>query len=486
MHQNYLAVAIILSLALVIMMCATPEPPVSAERFRPLFHFTPPQNWTNDPNGLVFYEGEYHLFYQHNPFGNTWGHMSWGHAVSTDLLYWQHLPIAIREYPDPITGDSTMIFSGTVVVDRNTSGLCTGPDCLVAIFTSHVHKNGEGRMQHQSLAHSQDRGRTWKLYDKNPILDIGRKDFRDPKVFWHAATGKWIMLLVIPDLFKVQFYGSPNLREWKLLSEFGNVGDTSRIWECPDLFELPVTGQPEQSRWVLSLSGSHPAGADFVGMQYFIGDFDGTKFTSSQTDPLYVDHGKDFYAGIVFNNVPDRTIMLGWVNNWAYANQIPTGSWRGAMSLPRLLSLAETPLGFRLQQQFVPLPDSLKVPVGSDEIHSGSFGLSAQLEDGGRLEIFKTAKSSTVIGYDNGVLFVDRTQSGKVDFHPLFASREEVVIAGSPYVITLQVVIDQSIVEVLTADGLYAITEQVFPDANGQVIANAKARISNTWVWRSR
>lgn len=476
---------LILFLFIITTACSKRETKPADEPFRPLFHFTPPQNWTNDPNGLVFYEGEYHLFYQHNPYGKNWGHMSWGHAVSRDLVNWKHLPIAIREYPDPVSGDSTMIFSGTVVVDRaNSSGLCTGPHCLVAVFTSHVHKMGQGLRQHQSLAFSNDRGRTWQLYTKNPILDIQRKDFRDPKIFWHAASQRWIMLLVIPDRFKVQFYASTNLLEWTLLSEFGNVGDTTRIWECPDLFQLPVADQPGQSNWVLSLSGGHPQGPDFVGMQYFVGNFDGTVFTTEQTTPRYVDWGKDFYAGIVFNQVPDKTIMLGWVNNWAYANQIPTGSWRGAMSLPRMLSLVQTADGLRLKQTPWPLPASRCVAADWHDFTSGSYGITVTLEDGGTVELFKTEKHSTRIQYKNGELSLDRTASGETAFHPLFASREFVRIAGSPADITLHVVADQSIVEVLSADGLYTISEQIFPKAAGRIAINPGARITTSWQWQ--
>ncbi|HNV28255.1 MAG TPA: glycoside hydrolase family 32 protein, partial [Cyclobacteriaceae bacterium] len=323
---------------------------VIQEKYRPQFHFTPEKNWINDPNGLVFYEGEYHLFYQYNPFGTMWGHMSWGHAVSRDMINWEHLPIALEEYLDPTTGDSTMIFSGTAVVDyTNTSGLCEGKDCMIAIYTSNLHKDNQGLRQHQSLAYSNDKGRTWKWYDKNPILDIQRKDFRDPKVFWYEPQQKWVMALVIPDLYVVQLYESKNLLKWDLMSEFGKVGDTLRIWECPDLYELPIEGQ-EKTKWVLSLSGSHPAGPTFVGMQYFVGDFDGKTFSSEQTTPLYLEHGKDFYAGIVFNNMKNRAVMLGWVNNWTYGNQIPTKIWRGAFSIPRELTLVETTKGLRLSQ----------------------------------------------------------------------------------------------------------------------------------------
>jgi fructan beta-fructosidase len=258
---------------------ATGDSMAYAELHRPQFHFSPATNWINDPNGLVYLDGEYHLFYQYNPYGTTWGHMSWGHAVTSDLLHWEHLPVAITEYPDHLTGDSTMIFSGTAVIDKNnTSGLCESKDCMIAIYTSHVHALGEGKAQHQSLAYSNDKGRTWKRYEKNPVLDIKRKDFRDPKVFWYEPEQKWVMVLVIPDLYKVQFYQSKNLIDWKLMSEFGNIGDTLRVWECPDLYQLSIDNEPEKKKWVLSLSGSHPRGPAFVGMQYFVGEFDGIKF----------------------------------------------------------------------------------------------------------------------------------------------------------------------------------------------------------------
>ncbi len=287
--------------------------------------------------------------------------MSWGHAVSKDMLHWKHLPIAIKEYLDPQTTDSTMIFSGTALVDKNnTSGLCDGKDCLVAIYTSHVHKDNQGLRQHQSLAFSNDKGRTWKRYDKNPILDIQRKDFRDPKVFWYEPQQKWVMALVIPDLYKVQLYQSKNLLQWDLMSEFGKVGDTTRIWECPDLYELSVDNESGKSKWVISLSGGHPAGPTFVGMQYFVGEFDGTTFTSSQKEAKYVDHGKDFYAGIVFNNLKDRTVMLAWANNWTYGNLTPTDPWRGGFSLPRKLSLKKNDDEYFLIQKAIAETTSLR------------------------------------------------------------------------------------------------------------------------------
>lgn len=435
----------------------------SQKKYKPLFHFTPEKNWINDPNGLVYYEGEYHLFYQYNPYATTWGHMSWGHAVSKDMIHWEHLPIALTEYLDTTTGDSTMIFSGTAVVDyNNTSGLCEGKDCMIAIYTSNLHKDNQGLRQHQSLAYSNDKGRTWKRYDKNPILDIKRRDFRDPKVFWYEPQQKWVMALVVPDLYVVQLYESKNLLKWDLMSEFGKVGDTLRIWECPDLYELPIEGQ-EKTKWVLSLSGSHPAGPTFVGMQYFVGDFDGKTFSSEQTTPLYLEYGKDFYAGIVFNNLKNRAVMLGWVNNWTYGNQIPTESWRGAFSIPRELHLVETTEGLRLSQHPVAEFNELREVEDLNSITTNSFELELEIPDGGGIHLFKSATGQTTIGYQDGKLYLDRTKSGNISFQKDFASVDAVRINSKQPRIAIRVIVDQSIIEVISQDGLYAITDQVFP-----------------------
>lgn len=259
--------------------CGSTRPPVAAmaerpadyytEQYRPQFHFSPERNWMNDPNGMVFHDGEYHLFYQYNPFGDTWGHMSWGHAVSPDMVHWEHLPVALLEE------DGVMIFSGSAVVDRdNTSGFGTTDNPpLVAIYTGHYT---EQPLQNQHIAYSTDRGRTWTKYEGNPVLDIGLRDFRDPKVMWHEATGRWVMTVTLPTDRKVRFYGSPNLKDWTLLSEFGPAGAVRGIWECPDLFPLPVEGGGE--KWVLIVNIGGDAVAGGSGCQYFVGTFDGETF----------------------------------------------------------------------------------------------------------------------------------------------------------------------------------------------------------------
>ncbi|HXY40334.1 MAG TPA: glycoside hydrolase family 32 protein, partial [Vicinamibacteria bacterium] len=345
---------VLLSLALGWRAAAAPvgDAPWYREPFRPQFHFTPERNWTNDPNGLVFFEGEYHLFYQKNPFGDRWGHMSWGHAVSRDLVHWQHLPVAITEE------GGVMAFSGSAVVDwRNTSGLGQGRQPpLVAVYTGH---HAEKPLQDQRLAFSNDRGRTWTRYARNPVLDIGETNFRDPKVFWHAPSGRWVMAVAWPKQRKVRFYASPDLESWSHLSDFGPAGATAGDWECPDLFPLAVEASPGERRWVLivNLNPGGPAGGS--GTQYFVGDFDGRRFVADATPsregaPLWLDHGPDFYATVTWSDVPERDgrrLALGWMSNWQYAAEAPTSPWRGAMTVPRELVLRRTPEGLRVAQR---------------------------------------------------------------------------------------------------------------------------------------
>ncbi|MFW5706483.1 MAG: GH32 C-terminal domain-containing protein [Bacteroidota bacterium] len=280
------------------------------EPYRPAFHFSPPQNWLNDPNGLVYFNGEYHMFYQYNPYGNNWGNMSWGHAVSTDLVHWQHLPVAI-----PVVGN-VMAFSGSAVVDRNnTSGFGTGDSPpLVAIYTA-----ADGN-QRQNLAYSNDNGRTWTNYAGNPVLNLFDDDFRDPKVFWHEPTSRWIMVVALSARHRIRLYASTNLKDWEFLHDFGNAGDQSGVWECPDLFPLPVDGNEDNVKWVLQVDVA-PGKA-----QYFIGDFDGyrlhiDKYPNENIDmlpegTLIADFDGDTYEdwiveGTAFGNAPATNALPG-------------------------------------------------------------------------------------------------------------------------------------------------------------------------------
>ncbi|HSG73341.1 MAG TPA: glycoside hydrolase family 32 protein, partial [Planctomycetaceae bacterium] len=385
------------------------------ERYRPQFHFTPELNWMNDPNGLVYHEGEYHLFYQHNPHGNSWGHMSWGHAVSTDLVHWQHLPIALHEEY------GVMIFSGSAVVDQqNTSGFSAeGIVPIVAIYTGH----SDG-LQTQNLAFSLDRGRHWTKYAGNPVLDIGEQDFRDPKVFWHEASSQWVMSVVLAVQKKVRFYGSPDLKDWKLLSEFGPAGAKQKAnWECPDLLRLPIEGKQNSFSWVLEADMGSGSIAGGSGGEYFVGDFDGTKFQSQlPTDEAnWVDYGRDFYAPVSWSNAPhDRKVWLGWMNNWETC-LVPTFPWRSAMSLPRDLSLREVNGKLKLIQR--PVPELQKLRNDHTQFRSGPIEAAQTIDlsdkmSGQQLEILariklpanhqtrfefrvcRGADEETLIGYD--------------------------------------------------------------------------------------
>jgi fructan beta-fructosidase len=318
--------------------------PERRERYRPVYHFTPQKNWMNDPNGLVYFRGKYHLFCQYNPFGDRWGHMSWGHATSDDMVSWERLPVALVEH------DGKMFFSGSVVVDaRNSSGLGKRDiPPLVAVYTANLQDN-----QRQEIAFSRDGGTTWEEYSGNSVIDIHNPDFRDPKVFWHEATRKWVMVVSLAKDKKVRIYGSEDLIHWSMLSEFGPAGALgSPNWECPNLFPLSAENQPNQTRWVLKIDLGNGAFARGSGAEYFEGEFDGEKFRSEQAGELWVDYGKDFYAAQVWSDLQawGRTVWLGWMNNWWYAQDVPTSPWRGAMTVPRQLTLRSSTEGWRLIQ----------------------------------------------------------------------------------------------------------------------------------------
>ncbi|MBG9374956.1 glycoside hydrolase family 32 protein [Panacibacter sp. DH6] len=474
--------------------------------YRPSYHFTTDSNWINDPNGLVFANGKYHLFAQYNPFGDKWGHMSWAHATSDDLFNWQQQPLAIPEIKNA-DGTTTMIFSGSAVVDSfNTSGFGKdGIAPLVAVYTSHIDSAGKGLRQHQSIAYSTDQGKTWQQYENNPVLDIHLSDFRDPKVFWYAPEKKWVMAAVKPLEYKVQFYTSKNLKQWTLLSEFGNIGNTDKIWECPDLFPLTIEGTNDK-KWILSLSGGHPQ-KSFLAVQYFIGNFDGKTFTADKLSyPLYIDYGKDFYAGITFNNIPSndgRSIMIGWANCWSYANDIPTRGFRGAYTVPRVLTLKNTTDGLRLFQQPVSEITTYEKEIFSEpgitlentarnlaHVQGTSLDVSFDLETSGTagISVLKSGNEETVISFDaaNNTLSLDRTRSGDTSFSNQFAGIEKINIPAGKNKISLRILVDKSIVEVFADGGLFAITDIVFPLKNEGGIAffanNSKATFSNVQV----
>ena len=379
------------------------------QEYRPRIHFTPAKNWMNDPNGLVWHKGEYHLFFQHNPQGTQWGHMSWGHAISKDLLTWEELPVAIAEDEDG------GIFSGSAVSDG---------DDLVAIYTRNTETN-----QSQCIARSKDNGRTFAKYKDNPVLDENKKDFRDPKVFKYK--NEWIMAVAQPHEHQVSFYSSPDLISWKHLSNFGPAAATGGVWECPDLFPLQFE---DQDLWVLIVS-LNPGGLYGSGTQYFIGDFDGSTFAPrySTEEPRWLDYGKDYYAGVTFNNEPTgKRILLGWLANWSDVKNHPKTSWTTQMTIPRELGLVRLRDEIVLTQQPICHPTyEIKVtqPI------SGVIGLEGFVKVG--------------FNADKKVVFVNEFE---VNYLPI---NDE---------LHLKVVVDQSSIELFTGDGVRAISLAVFPE----------------------
>ena len=444
----------------------------------------------NDPNGLVFYKGEYHLFYQYNPQGAQWGHMSWGHAVSADMLHWKNLPVAIPEQPD------YMIYSGSAVVDRhNSSGLCKAANeadasCLIAIYTA-AGKD----WQRQNLAFSNDRGRTWRNFDGNPVADLKLPDFRDPKVFWYAPEKKWVMVAVTADEKKTIFLESHDLKSFMVTGSFETQDKTKGQWECPDLFELAVDGNPANKKWVLIVNRNPGAPAGGTGTEYFVGKFDGKKFTNEgpQGRELWADYGKDFYATNSFSDLlaaDGRRIWMGWIGNWQYANREPTEIWRGAQSLPRELKLAQYEDGIRLVQKTIaetarlrqtelfrisdaPL-DLARQSLQRANISSDTLEITAELEPGGAGEmgfVLRKGKcEKTLLGFAPATreVFIDRTQSGAVSFSPDFPGIHETTVRPNSR-LKLQVFLDRSSLEVFVNDGEVVLTDRIYPspESNG-------------------
>ena len=442
---------------------------------RPVAHFAPGRNWVNDPNGLIWHDGEYHLFFQHNPTGIDWGNMSWGHAVSPDLATWTELQVALRHT------ENEEVFSGCVVLDReNTSGLGSAErPPMVAVYTAF---DPHDRMQRQALAFSLDRGRTWQRYAGNPVLDIGSSDFRDPKVFRHG--GRWVMVVVLADKRVVRLYDSPDLVSWEPLSDIGPLGAVDGAWECPDLVRVPLECDPTASAWVLlvSVASGHPAGGS--GMQYVVGDFDGRAFEPT-SEPRWLDLGADCYAAVSYADVPDgRVVVQGWMSNWAYAAQVPAAAYRGSMTLPRELVLRRTDDGLRVVQRPVlrPLPEPAYVladvsVAGRHEVPGRHTAARVTLEadPGGAtsiaLELRSGADHGTTVTVDlqDATVTLDRSRSGEaVADGFLSAHRAERTGHGT---VRLDVVVDVASVEVFADDGAVVLTDLVFPDPTDDRLA---------------
>lgn len=445
------------------------------ESFRPVYHHTPAYGWMNDPNGMFYKDGVYHLYFQYNPYGSVWGNMHWGHSTSTDLMHWKFEGCAI--VPDAWGA----IFSGSCVVDHeNTAGF--GKEAVVAFYTS-AKSTPWGDVQMQSMAYSLDNGKTFTKYEGNPILTSSEKDFRDPKVFWYAPGKHWVMILAVGQ--HMEIYSSVNLKEWKKESEFGAMqGAHGGVWECPDLVEIPVEGTREK-KWVLicNLNPGGPFGGSAA--QYFVGSFDGKKFVNeSPTQTKWMDWGKDNYATVTWNNAPDgRCIALGWMSNWQYANNVPTRQYRSANTLARDLTLYREGQELYLKStpsvevkkargKKVSIP-SFKVSekhemVNLFEEKQGAYEVEIVIQNAGASKIAfcllndKGEKVSMYYDLNRKQFVMDRSESGTVDFSKDFPA-VTVAPANVDKELTLRLFVDRSSIEAFGEDGKFVMTNLVFP-----------------------
>lgn len=448
------------------------------ERYRPQLHFSPKEHWMNDPNGMVYNDGIYHLFFQYYPGASVWGPMHWGHATSTDLVHWQEQPIAL--YPDSLG----YIFSGSAVVDKNnTSGFgSNGIAPMVAIYTNHdtagehAHRNN---FQNESIAYSLDNGKTWTKYSGNPVLkNPGITDFRDPKVSWNEEVKKWVMTLATKD--RITFYSSPNLKDWTKESEFGEtLGAHGGVWECPDLFPLDYNGKKV---WVL-LVNINPGGPNGgSATQYFTGNFDGHRFTPDDSTTKWLDYGPDEYAGVTWSNTGNRRIFLGWMSNWDYATIVPTEKWRSAMTVPRVLGIERINNQFRVTSQPVKELNSITKPlVALNNVQANNYTVAdaAKLTTPYRLTLttdavkdcaitFSNADGDQlVIGYDkaSNQYYIDRTKAGESAFKQSFAAKAVAPRFAQGNTMQLTLIMDAASVELFADGGLTTMTSIFFPKA---------------------
>lgn len=464
-----------IALALLLSVVALSQPAYHGnytEPYRLQFHFTPQQKWMNDPNGLVYHNGKYHLFYQYYPNDIVWGPMHWGHAVSTDLLHWKHLPIAL--YPDSLG----WIFSGSAVIDKNnTAGF--GKNAMVAIFTYHndeIWKQGRKNTESQGIAYSNDEGITWKKYSGNPVLNnSGEQDFRDPKVFWNEQINKWNMVLAVGDRIKI--FSSSNLKEWKWESDFKPADDLKQLgtWECPDLFSMKDKFSSEE-RWVMIVNHDKYAPNGGSGGRYFVGTFDGKTFTNDQPSK-WLDNGTDFYAAVTFGNVPDnKRILLAWMSNWQYATKVPTEVWRSAMTLPRELSLKKTESGFVLYQQPVAQMAGIrkmvyskaweKLPFSRNQLDLSQAEVSFNISNAEEaiITLSNSKGECYTVSFKDNQLIADRSKSGKTSFSDLFANKVQTMNLEGERISHIQLILDKSSIEVLINGGRFSFTNLFFPD----------------------
>lgn len=400
----------------------------NTDYYRPSYHFTPLYGWMNDPNGMVYKDGEYHLYFQYNPYGSKWGNMHWGHAVSRDLIHWEHLDPAIAR--DPVGH----IFSGSSVVDKkNTAGF--GKDAIIAIYTN----NSVNHDEVQCIAYSNDNGRTFTKYEGNPVLTPfdGLKDFRDPKVFWYEKDKCWFMIVSADK--ETRFYKSKNLKKWDYVSAFGKgLGQQPCQYECPDFFQLPVNGDEKNKKWVMTMNINPGCWFGGSATEYFVGDFDGKNFTCPDANEVkWLDWGKDHYATVTFSNTGSRVLAITWMSNWQYANLTPFKQNRGANGLPRELKLYEKNGKYYISEDVA--PETLALRKSTKELGSQTVegekafaGATSGMEGAFEIETDVTADANGIAGielYNNkrertliyidmkeGKVVMDRTESGLTDF----------------------------------------------------------------------
>ena len=481
--------------------------------YRPNFHFTPKHHWMNDPNGMFFLNGKYHLYFQYYPESNVWGPMHWGHAYSKDLVTWEEQPVAL--YPDELG----YIFSGSAVVDvNNTSGFGKdGKTPVVAIFTYHdadAEKAGKIDFQTQGIAYSLDEGQTWVKYSKNPVLsNPGIKDFRDPKVFWDAQHNQWLMALATYE--KTLFYTSKNLKDWQFLSDFGEtIGNHDGVWECPDFFPLKVENS-DQSKWVLlqSINPGHINGGS--GTQYFVGDFDGKTFTVDpifskqleKQEAIWLDYGRDNYAGVTWSNIPEkdgRKLFIAWMSNWEYAQVVPTQNWRSAMTISRELKLKKINDEYLLFSEPVKELNNFKNEVVKKE--NVIFSKPSELINNTLIDINKSvvevvlsdlksdvytftlanSKGEKVeFGIDNAeyFYFIDRSKSGDLSFSDKFANVvSKANFENKQEQLKVEIVIDKTSVEIFYNEGKTVITEIFFPSSPFESLSLSSKNNSETTI----
>lgn len=468
--------------------------PFDEEAYRPNFHFTPKKGWMNDPNGMFYYNGYYHLYFQHYPDSTVWGPMHWGHAVSTDMISWRELPIAL--YPGEL-GD---IWSGSAVLDKNnSSGFASqeGQMPIVAMYTNAKKTEIEDDpwLQTQGIAYSFDEGKTFTKYEGNPTLNNpGIPDFRDPKVNWDEANQRWIMVLAAGQ--EIKFYSSKDLKDWQFLSNFGEgLGNHGGVWECPDFVQLPVKGSDEK-KWVLFVSINPGAPNGGSGTQYFVGDFDGTEFTLdsnyngelSSNHTFWIDHGRDNYAGVMWSNIETAEgakYFIGWMSNWFYANEVPTHPWRSATTIAREMSLTKEGKTYRLVSK--PVKELASYHGKKYKKESIKVNEKVKLIDAEKIDLTKTVINFSISDFkeaftfilsndvgdelsfgfkpDDNTFFIDRTKSGKTDFSEKFADR---VTTASRTAMTdefnASIVLDKTSIELFYDDGQTVMTEIFFPN----------------------